>query len=203
MFNVNKNDANGYVLVFLLLTLNIFLIGKNIIWVCTFPLDLASLEKELDNLSCALDQIENWSNSLHGKVAELLKETREQNQNTSRQNQEPKEEKAQDSIKWKKDVYSNHIFIPQLFFPVSFPGRLLDHFTLKVTHVNIYLQFSLWRKNLPWQKIYFISETRGILFRVHIFNKCLFEFFQTTQPAFTCSKLTIETLEQGAKYVQN
>ena len=24
-----------------------------------------------------------------------------------------------------------------------------------------------------------------------------------TQPAFTCSKLTVETLEQGVKYVQN
>ena len=62
-------------------------------------LDLASLEKELDNLSCALDQIENWSNSLHGKVAELLKETREQNQNTSRHDQEPKREKTQNSSK--------------------------------------------------------------------------------------------------------
>ena len=27
-------------------------------------------------------------------------------------------------------------------------------------------------------------------------------FSQLTQPAFTCSKLTIETLEQGVKYVQ-
>ena len=26
---------------------------------------------------------------------------------------------------------------------------------------------------------------------------------QSTQPAFTCSKLTIETLEQGVKYVQS
>ena len=26
---------------------------------------------------------------------------------------------------------------------------------------------------------------------------------QTPQPAFTCSKLTIETLEQGVKYVQS
>ena len=26
---------------------------------------------------------------------------------------------------------------------------------------------------------------------------------RTTQPAFTCSKLTIETLEQGVKYVQS
>ena len=25
----------------------------------------------------------------------------------------------------------------------------------------------------------------------------------TAQPAFTCSKLTIETLEQGVKYVQS
>ena len=27
--------------------------------------------------------------------------------------------------------------------------------------------------------------------------------YHTTQPAFTCSKLTIETLEQGVKYVQS
>ena len=27
--------------------------------------------------------------------------------------------------------------------------------------------------------------------------------FDYSQPAFTCSKLTIETLEQGVKYVQN
>ena len=27
-------------------------------------------------------------------------------------------------------------------------------------------------------------------------------YFYTTQPAFTCSKLTIETLEQNVKYVQ-
>ena len=27
--------------------------------------------------------------------------------------------------------------------------------------------------------------------------------FGQTQPAFTCSKLTIETLEQGVKYVQS
>ena len=27
--------------------------------------------------------------------------------------------------------------------------------------------------------------------------------FDSSQPAFTCSKLTIETLEQGVKYVQS
>ena len=36
-------------------------------------------------------------------------------------------------------------------------------------------------------------------------NKCLnfWNINVTTQPAFTCSKLTIETLEQGVKYVQS
>ena len=29
------------------------------------------------------------------------------------------------------------------------------------------------------------------------------EFKPITQPAFVCSKLTIETLEQGVKYVQS
>ena len=28
-------------------------------------------------------------------------------------------------------------------------------------------------------------------------------YFKLTQPAITCSKLTIETLEQGVKYVQS
>ena len=35
-------------------------------------------------------------------------------------------------------------------------------------------------------------------------NWNMFNKVQTdTQPAFTCSKLTIETLEQGVKYVQS
>lgn len=63
--------------------------------------DLAALDKELDNLSSALDQIESWSNSLHGKVAELLKETREQNQNKTKhvdeQLDEPTNEKDRSS----------------------------------------------------------------------------------------------------------
>ena len=32
-------------------------------------------------------------------------------------------------------------------------------------------------------------------------DKCL--VYQSTQSEFTCSKLTIETLEQGVKYVQS
>ena len=32
---------------------------------------------------------------------------------------------------------------------------------------------------------------------------CLSRQHQISQPAFTCSKLTIETLEQGVKYVQS
>ena len=31
----------------------------------------------------------------------------------------------------------------------------------------------------------------------------MLEFVPTAQPAITCSKLTIETLEQGVKYVQS
>ena len=34
----------------------------------------------------------------------------------------------------------------------------------------------------------------------------MYEFYSTlmiTQPVFTCSKLAIETLEQGVKYVQS
>ena len=33
----------------------------------------------MDNLHSELDKIENWSTSLHDKVAELLKETRQKN----------------------------------------------------------------------------------------------------------------------------
>ena len=32
---------------------------------------------------------------------------------------------------------------------------------------------------------------------------CICKIHGCTQPAFTCSKLTIETLEQGVKYVQS
>ena len=32
--------------------------------------------------------------------------------------------------------------------------------------------------------------------------ECNFAYFKTPQPAITFSKLTIETLEQGVKYVQ-
>ena len=46
----------------------------------------------------------------------------------------------------------------------------------------------------------------GLLYRAkHLFDidflKAL--FFIYSQPAITCSKLTIETLEQGVKYVQS
>ena len=37
----------------------------------------------------------------------------------------------------------------------------------------------------------------------HIFGFSRAELKKLTQPAFTCSKLTIETLEQGVKYVQS
>ena len=42
-------------------------------------LDFEALDAELDHLNSALDKMENWSTSLHDKVAEFLKETQEQN----------------------------------------------------------------------------------------------------------------------------
>ena len=40
----------------------------------------------------------------------------------------------------------------------------------------------------------------------HLFSFCILRFarnFQVTQPAFTCSKLTLETLEESVKYFQS
>ena len=36
-----------------------------------------------------------------------------------------------------------------------------------------------------------------------IFTASMQDITNVTQPAFTCSKLTVETLEQGVKYVQS
>ena len=43
------------------------------------------------------------------------------------------------------------------------------------------------------------------MFEMPLTAKKVYYFFEDpfTQSAFTCSKLTIETLEQGVKYVQN
>ena len=50
------------------------------------------------------------------------------------------------------------------------------------------------------QILTYIHETRKHL--LHYLPGRLFHQ-KHSQPAFTCSKLTIETLEQGVKYVQN
>ena len=41
------------------------------------------------------------------------------------------------------------------------------------------------------EKHVFNRQTEGYVYTIH------------TQPAITCSKLTVETLQQGMKYVQN
>ena len=52
-----------------------------------------------------------------------------------------------------------------------------------------------------------VAESAVILVQVKlllsIFYVALFRSNVATQPAFTCSNLTIETLEQGVKYVQS
>ena len=52
-----------------------------------------------------------------------------------------------------------------------------------------------------YRKIYRKSQGREYHYS-GMFYKVLFNML-STQPAITCSKLTIETLEQGVKYVQS
>ena len=46
-------------------------------------------------------------------------------------------------------------------------------------------------------------ETKPLLEKHPVLDKRGPRSSATTQPAFTCLKLTTETLEQGVKYVQN
>ena len=54
--------------------------------------------------------------------------------------------------------------------------------------------------------IFYGSHHRNFLMYIHKqllpYDEHL-ELFELTQPAFTCSKLTLETLEQSVKYVQS
>ena len=60
---------------------------------------------------------------------------------------------------------------------------------------------------LLWAFVF--SETLGLPFFEKTLNSdttaifSIFELVSSTQPAFTCSKLTIQTLVQGVKYVQS
>ena len=47
------------------------------------------------------------------------------------------------------------------------------------------------------------SFSQCTLERVSSFTKLINNIQYQSQPTFTCSKLTIETLEQGVKYVQS
>ena len=51
-------------------------------------------------------------------------------------------------------------------------------------------------------KRYFTLTSKSTIFSYFFAMHHLFEALQT-QPAFTCSKLTIETLERGVEYVQS
>ena len=72
------------------------------------------------------------------------------------------------------------------------------------------LQKRLWHRCFPvnFAKLLrtpFLQNTSGRLLLIFLFmqhcNKI--KTIATSQPAITCSKLTIETLEQGVKYVQS
>ena len=47
---------------------------------------------------------------------------------------------------------------------------------------------------------YFFNVHKSEEHKNHLF---IYSFIWTSQPAFTCPNLTIETLEQGVKYVQS
>ena len=56
-----------------------------------------------------------------------------------------------------------------------------------------------------WNFQVFINiEKYNVLFKIRkYYIRIIFVLLAISQPAFTCSKLTIETLEKGVKYVQN
>ena len=58
----------------------------------------------------------------------------------------------------------------------------------------------------PGKKERYIEEycfSQCTLEQVSSFTKLINNIQFQSQPAFTCSKLTIETLEQGVKYIQS
>ena len=50
---------------------------------------------------------------------------------------------------------------------------------------------------------YIANHARYTLYLLDLKARKFFCFYLITQPAFICSKLTIETLEKGVKYVQS
>ena len=66
-------------------------------------IEYEALDKELDELNSELDKMENWSSSLHDKVAELLKETRQQNDKKTTDNESSSSSVAEDASGDNKD----------------------------------------------------------------------------------------------------
>ena len=55
-----------------------------------------------------------------------------------------------------------------------------------------------------WNFQVFINiEKYNVLFKIKYYIRIIFVLMAISQPTFTCSKLTTETREKGAKYVQN
>ena len=57
------------------------------------------------------------------------------------------------------------------------------------------------KRNCFYEKLISFHEGRSVPYNKKLSCFCLMPRF--TQPTITCSKLTIETLEQGGKYVQS
>ena len=97
-------------------------------------------------------------------------------------------------------------------FPQNLRGSHVRNFQntipclLRVSYVHVFgsLRLNKWN-NFRLSKGYYVTKYKKFLgsfafwVRFTNFSAC----FTSTQRVITCSKLTIETLEQGAKYVQS
>ena len=67
----------------------------------------------------------------------------------------------------------------------------------------IYYFFLDWLRLNCMEVFHYVVEKLRVYPRFENGNKSIKINKERAQPAFTCSKLTIETLEQGVKYVQS
>ena len=86
---------------------------------------------------------------------------------------------------------------------ITFQNNCLPGFQEKVCHQGIFLM--CWGDVLPPENIRYLLVFwyfQGVSKKQAVWNG-LMTVFTLTHPVNTCLKLTIETLEQGVKYVQS
>ena len=109
--------------------------------------------------------------------------------------------------KIKKPIFNGRSFSFWLF-PISSWNRqpplgTLHLFNKKEGMINAIFWFPLgllWTKSLLELEKYLFIEQTGVTEKILVWSSC---FIRKTQQAFTCSKLTIQTVEQGVKHFQS